>query len=167
MQGEVERILAIADPAARMRAYADLRRTMDDGEALPAEGEERVVRSLRTEAAPAKTEGKAMATTWEVERRRLALMHTLQTVAPVGIGLVALSPFVVSAWRGGLGLGDALVVFLTPGAPLIGVVLAAVGASVLARLVDRANSLDGLAGLLVAAFGVSIVGLAVALGVVF
>ena len=116
---------------------------------------------------PAKERSRAVATTWEVERRRLALMHTLQTLAPVGIGLAALLPFVVSAWRGGLGLGDALVVFLTPGAPLIGVVLAAVGAGVLARIVARANSLDGLAGLLVGGLGAGVVGLAVTLGHVF
>ena len=112
---------------------------------------------------PANEETEAGATTWEVERRRLVVLHTLQTLAPVGIGIAAFVPFVVSALRGGLGLVDALLAFLTLGAPLIGVVLAVVSASALARLADRANNLNGLAGLLVAALVAGVAGLAVAL----
>ena len=167
LKGEIERILAIAEPAARMRAYADLRRTMDDGEALPAESEERVVRSLQTEAALAKVEGMAMATTWEADRRRLAVLHALQTMAPIGIGVLAVLPFIVSGWRGGLSFGDAFAAFLTPGAPLIGVAAAAAGAGILTRATGRANSLEGLSGLLVAALAAGVGGLAVARGLVF
>lgn len=169
MQGEMERILAISDPAARIRAYAELRRTMDDGEAMPAEVEGRVLRSLSADAAPAgREEHRAMAAaSWDVERRRLVALHTARTLAPVGIGLAALAPFVTGAWRAGMGLWGTLAAFLAPGPALAGVALAAVAAGVLARFAGRADTFEGLAGLVVAAFAAGMAGLAVALGLVF
>ena len=157
---ERDRLLTLP-PAARLAALDD------DATRLLLRPDHRAEVRASLAPDPVMEGSRALATTWEIERRRLAVLFFARQSAPVGIGIAALAPFAISAWRGGLGLGDALVGFLTPGAPLIGVVLAAVGAGVLSRIVDRANSLDGLAGLLVAAFGAGIAGLAVALGVVF
>ena len=161
MQAEVERILAIDSPAARMRAYADFRRTLEDGEAVPAEAERRVVQSLQaTAATTAKEDRRTMATTWEVERRRLVLLHTLRPVAAAGCAVAAALPFAVGAWR--WGFWDAASAFLAPGRPLAGVALALVAAGVLAWRTAHADTLEGLGELLVGAFVAGVVGLAVA-----
>ncbi len=162
----VESILGIADPAERMRAYTEFRRGLEDGEALPAEAEQRVVQSLQAGAAPVgNRESRAMATTaWEVERRRLVVLHFARPAAAAGYVVLALLPFVAAAWRGRMGLWEALAAFLAPGWPLTGVVLALGVAGFLGRLVGKAASLEGLASLGVGAFVAGVVGLAVSVG---
>ena len=175
-EAEARRIAGIGDPRDRLRDFARLTTAMEEHGMAPSDtilaGHADAQNALRAQTGAVASsrpddDTERRAATWEVERRRLTLMHTLQTLAPTGIFLAALLPFVVSAWRRRQGLGDALLTFLTPGAPLIGVAVAVVGAGVLARLVDRANSLDGLAGLLVGGLMAGIAGLAVALGRVF
>ena len=61
------------------------------------------------------------------------------------------------------GFWDAAAAFLAPGQPLAGVVLALVAAGVLGRLVARAGALEGLLGLVAAAFAAGVAGLALAL----
>jgi hypothetical protein len=170
VHAEAERVLAIADPAERLRAYAQLSRVLaEEGETLPADAADRILHSLRADVrdsiapSPA-TDGKTtMATTWEVERRRLVVLHTLRALAPAGTVLAALAPFALGAWRMGMGLGGALTAFLTTGPGLAGVALALVGAAVTARLAGSANSMEGLAGLVVAAFLAGVAGLGSAL----
>ena len=175
-EAEARRIAGIGDPRDRLRDFARLTTAMEEHGMAPSDtilachaDAQNALRAQTGAVASSRPDDdtERRAANWEVERRRLVLMHTLQTLAPIWIGIAVLVPFVVSAWRGRQGLSDALLAFLTPGAPLIGVVLAAVGAGVLARLVDRTNSLDGLAGLLVGALVAGVVGLAVSLGRVF
>jgi hypothetical protein len=104
---------------------------------------------------------------WQVERRRLAVLHTARPITAAGCVLVALLPFAVAARRGGMGVLDAFAAFLAPGAPLAGVALALVAAGLLSRRVGRASSLEGLAGIVVAAFVAGVAGLAVSRGLVF
>ena len=164
----IERILGIADPAERMRAYAEFRRGLEDGEAVPAEAERRVVQSLQTTAAlTSKEETRPMATAaWTVERRRLVLLHTLQPIAAAGCAVAATLPFALAAWRWGWELWDAASAFLAPGRPLAGVALAFVAAGVLGRMVARAGTLEGLLGLVVAAFAAGVAGLALAVAAI-
>ena len=163
---EVERILAMPDPAARLAAHTELSRALaEEGEAMPAEAADRILRSLQATAAPAaKEDRRTMATTWEVERRRLVLLHTLRPVAAAGCVVAAVAPFAVGAWR--WGFWDAASAFLAPGRPLAGVALALVTAGVLGRLTGRADTLEGLCGLVVAAFVAGVAGLAVAVATV-
>ena len=105
-----------------------------------------------------------MATTWEVERRRLVLLHTLRPVAAAGCAVAAALPFAVGAWR--WGFWDAASAFLAPGRPLAGVALALVAAGVLAWRTAHADTLERLGELLVGAFVAGVVGLAVAVAVV-
>ncbi len=164
---EVSRIVALPEPAERMRAYVELARVLaEEGEALPAEAEQHVVRSLQTGMEPGKGD-EAVAMTWETERRRLAVLHFARSAAAAGYVALALLPFVVAAWRGRMGLWEALAVFLAPGWPFAGVVLALGVAGFLGRLVGRAASLEELASLGVGAFLAGVAGLAVARGVFF
>ena len=158
---EVSRIVALPEPAERMRAYVELARVLaEEGEALPADAGDRVLRSLRTSGEGGEREGPM--TAWAVERRRLAVLHGLRPIAAAGCAMAALAPFAVAAWRWGWGVGDALAAFLAPGWPLVGVALALVVAGVLARLTGRADTLEGLSGLVIAAFVAGVAGLAVA-----
>ena len=61
---------------------------------------------------------------WQVEWRRLALMHTLRPLAAAGCVVAALLPFGVAAWRQGI----APLVGLWP---LLGLALALIAAGVL------------------------------------
>ncbi len=117
-----------------MRAYTEFRRGLEDGEALPAEAEQRVVRSLRADAAPAVEDRDMAATAWTFERRRLVVLHTLRPLAAAGCVVVAVLPFAVKAWRGGMDAGDALAPFVAPGWPLAGVALALIAAGILGSL---------------------------------
>lgn len=165
-EAEVDRILTLPDRQERRQACLRLVRALGDGEALPPELEARVGAALSPDGGMDghhRERDRAMAA-WTVERRRLALLHGLRPVAAAGIVLAALLPFAVSAWRAGMGPGDALAAFLAPGHGLAGVVLAVVAAGALSRLVGRAGSLEGLAGLVVAAFVAGVAGLAVSLG---
>ena len=101
-------------------------------------------------------------TAWTVERRRMALVHGLRPVAAAACFLAALAPFVLSAWRWGWSLADALAAFLAPGWPLAGVALAVLGGGLMARLLGRAGTLDGLAWPVVGAFVAGVAGLALA-----
>ncbi len=159
-----ERILALPGREARRRAYSDLLRGLDDGEALPAELEARIARSLAVDDEPAGRQGEKRQVEWQVERRRLVVLHTLRPVAAAGGAVGAVLPFVTAAWRGGIGALDALARFAAPGWPLVGVALALVGAAITARLASGANSMEGLAGLVVAPFVAGVAGLAVSVG---
>lgn len=158
---EVERILAIPDPGARMRAYAELARALgEDGDALPPGAEERIASSLR---GGVEAHGREQAMdAWAVDRRRMALVVTLRPVAAAGCVLAALAPFAVAAVRWGWGVGDALAAFLAPGPALAGVALAAVAAGVMARMLGCAGTLEGLAWSVVGSGVAGVLGLALA-----
>ena len=157
---EAGRIIALPDPAERLRAYAELSRVLaEEGETLPADAEGRILRSLRGDGSD---RGKAQAVDgWAVERRRLGLVFALRPVAVVGCAVAAPTPFVVAAWRWGWSVGDALAAFLAPGWPLAGVALAAVAAGVMARMLGRASTLEGLAWPVVGSGAAGVAGLAV------
>ena len=163
---EAERIIALPDPAERMRAYAELSRVLaEEGETLPADAADRILRSLRGDGA--ETRGKERAVDgWAVERRRMALVHGGRPVAAAGCAAAALAPFAAAAWRWGWGVGDALAAFLAPGRPLAGVALAAVAAGVLARMLGRAGTLEGLAWPVVGSGVAGVAGLAVAVAAI-
>lgn len=159
-------MLAMAGPAERMRAYAELSRVLaEEGEAMPPEIEGRLLRSL--DGRPERRREEETAMEWAVERRRLVLLHTLRPIAAAGCAVAAALPFAVAAWRWGRGVWDAAVAFLTPGRPLVGVALAVLAAGFLARRTAHADSLEGLAGLVAAGFVAGAAALAVALGRVF
>lgn len=163
---EAGRIIALPDPAERMRAHAELSRVLaEEGETLPADATDRILRSLRGDGS--ETQGKERAMDgWAVERRRMALVHGGRPVATVGCAAAALAPFAVAAWRWGWGVGDALAAFLAPGQPLAGVALAAVAAGVMARLPGRAGTLEGLAWPVVGSGMAGVAGLAVAVAAI-
>ena len=162
----VEAILAMPDAGERMRAYADLARAAgEDGDHLSAEAEERLVRSFRIGAS--NSDGTKAMTSWAVERRRMVLVHTLRPVTVAAVLVASALPFIVSAWRAGLSPSAALGSFMAPGRGLAGVALALVTAGVLSRLAAALHTVEGLAGVVVAAFVAGVAGLAVALGLFF
>jgi hypothetical protein len=154
-EGEVRRILAIADPAERMRAYAELSRVLaEDGETLPPETVARIAGVSRASPALkplASSEERAAA--WQVERRRLALLFLLRPWAAAGCVAAAVAPFLLAAARGpafGIHMLAAMAL-----AVLLGVVMAC--------MTSLAENLEHLAGCVVAAFAGSVVAVAVAL----
>jgi hypothetical protein len=156
---ERDRLLALP-PAARLAALDD------DAVRSLLTAEHRA--EVRASLAPALAEPPTKETRemeWQVERRRLMVLHTLRPVAVAGIVLAALLPFAVSAWRHGMDVGDVLVAFLAPGRGLLGLALALIAAAVLGRQVGKQASLEGLASLVVGAFVAGVAGLA--LGLVF
>lgn len=162
-----EDVLAIADPAERMRAYVELSRVLaEEGETLPADADDWILRSLRASPAPAVTESdrrKDAIASWSVERRGMALLFTLRPIAAALCALAAVLPFVAGAWRWGWSLVDALAAFLTPGWSAAGVALAILVVGIAARRTARADTVKGLAGLVMVSFVAGVVGLAVAL----
>lgn len=163
---KVERILAIKDPAERMRVYADLTRGLEDGEALPADASARILSSLRVDTTPTvrpdQDECDRRAAQWAVERRHLALMHTLRPFAAAGCIVASLAPFAFTVWRMdmGMGMGMAIGAILAPW-PLACIALSLVAAGLLCRQVDKAESLEGIVGLVVAAFTIGVASVAV------
>jgi len=153
---ERDRLLRMA-PAARLAALDD-----DATRLLLTEGHRAELR-VSLAPAPAETHGRERAMdSWAVERRRMALVHGWRPVAAAGCAVAALAPFALAAWRWGWSPWDALAAFLAPGWPLAGGALALAVAGALGRMVARADTLEGLSGLVVAAFAAGVVGLAVA-----
>ena len=103
---------------------------------------------------------------WTAERRRLALVHGLRPIAAAGCAVAATAPFALGAWRWRWGFGDAVAAFFEPGPALAGVALALVAAGVLGRMAARVGTLEGLLGLVVAAFAAGVVGLAIAVATI-
>ena len=168
MAREVERIAALPDQTKRLRAYVQLLATLrEDGDTLPAELEDRVLQTLRPgangaghPAVSADTDAadrKARRAAWERDRAAMARVHVARAWTPVAIVVAAAVPFIIGAARG------AAFASLGSGGAAARLVLAA--AVVLARMVARANTREGLAGLVVAAFVAGTAGLAVARGV--
>ena len=158
---EVARILALPDPAARMAAYAELSRVLaEEGETVPADVADRILRSLRGDGSVQAKE--QVVTTWTVERRRLAVMHTLRPIAAAGCAMAALLPFMVSVWRWGWSLGDALTAFLATPSGLLGVALAIVGVGIAGRMAGRSGTGEAMLWMLFASFAAGVAGLAVA-----
>lgn len=166
-EAEVERIVALADAGDRMRSYGALvSRLQADGEMLPPELEDRIARSLgagrqvRVEGADADRERRAAQ--WEQDRAAMARLHMLRAWAPAAIAAAAALPFIVAALREGTGFAS-----VGSGAAGVGLAVAVAAAGVLVRLVARAGTVEGLAGLVMGAFVAGVAGLAVALGCVF
>ena len=171
--GERARAVWTAESAAerdrllRLPAAARLAALDDDAiRLLLTEGHRAELRASLAPA-PAETHGRRQAMDgWAVERRRMAMLHALRPVAAAGCAVAALAPFTVAAWRWGWGAGDALTAFLAPGRPLAGVALAAVAAGVMARMLGRAGTLEGLAWPVVGSGMAGVAGLAVAVAAI-
>ena len=162
---EAERVLAIADPAKRMRAYAHLSRVLaEEGETVPADVADRILLSLRGDGSDQAKE--QVVTTWTEDRRRLAVMHMLRPVAAAGCAVAALLPFMVSVWRWGWSLDSALALFLASGRGLAGVTLAVVAAAILGQVAGRAGTGEAMLWMLIASFAAGAVGLAVAVAAI-
>jgi hypothetical protein len=159
---ERDRLLALP-PASRLAALDDDATRM----LLRPEHRAEVRASLAPAGQPDRHEQENRAMQWTIERRRLAVLHTARPVTVAACVVAALVPFAVAAWRDRMGLFEALAAFLTPGPGLAGVALALLAAGLLGRWVGRMGSLEGLAGLVVAAFMAGVAGLAVSRGVVF
>jgi hypothetical protein len=167
VEAEVERIVALPTPTERLRAYAELLAVLrEDGDALPAEAEDRILQTLRTTgsvasppAASADTDAdrEARRASWERERAAMARVHVLRSWTPAAIFLAAALPFLIALVRGGVG-------FASLGSGAAGIGLAVAAATLLARLVPRATTLDGLTGLVLGAFVAGTAGLALAQG---
>ena len=166
VDSEAERILALPDPAERMRAFAHLSRVLaEEGETLPEGAADRILKSLRADPQERATDQEA-ASSWAAERRRLARMFVLRPIAAANCVLAAVVPFVAGAWRGGLSVSEAAGLYLDAPWGLLGVALAAVAATVAARTVARAQTIEALAWRVVASFAAGVAGLGVAVAAI-
>lgn len=153
---EVERILALEEPAGRMRAYAELSRVLaEEGEALPPAVTDRVFRSLRADAETAGREERRRR--WESERAAAARLDRLRPWAVwLGVPLAAGLPVGVALGAAGWGPLAVLVAALEapwlPRLPVSGVAAAACGVGVSAWLTAGARGGQTLGAGLAGAF---------------
>lgn len=141
---EVERIIALKEPAARMAAHAELSRVLaEDGEALPPDATDRVFRSLRLDAEAVEREGRRRE--WEAQRAAELRLDRLRPWAawlgvPLAAGLPAAAALGAAGWGPLAVLVAALEAPWLPRLPVLGVVAGACGVGVGAWLTAGARS---------------------------
>ena len=147
-----ERILAIADPADRMRACAAFERLLaEEGESLPPAVADRIVRSLRADAATAAREERRR--TYEAHRATAARTDRLRLWAAAAVPVAAGLPAIVASAAAGWVLPDVLAaagpVLWPPGIVAGGVLAALVSVAFLVWRCAEAQTPIRLAALIV------------------
>ncbi|MBD0274094.1 MAG: hypothetical protein ICV73_19465 [Acetobacteraceae bacterium] len=147
-----ERILAIADPADRMRAYATFERLLaEGGESLPPDVTDRISRSLRADAATAAREERRRK--YEAHRATVARTDRLRLWAAAAVPVAAGLPVIVASAAAGWTLADALAaagpVLWPPGIVAVGVLAALVSVAFLVWQCAEAQTPTRLAALIV------------------
>jgi hypothetical protein len=152
LEVRAERILAIADPADRMRACAAFERLLaKEGESVPPAAADRIVRALRADAATAAHEERRRK--YEAHRATAARTDRLRLWAAAAVPVAAGLPVILASASAGWTLADALAaagpVLWPPGIVAGGVLAALVPIAFLVWQCAEAQTPTSLASLIV------------------